>query len=171
MNEQKIVRGDIFYVEKSPTMYATGSEMYAGRPGIVISNDAANATQQTVQVVYLTMQPKVDLPTHVVVRRLRHNSVALMEQIFTVSKERLRDYVGRISEAELRMIDAALLVQFGIEDQTPLTAKIAPVIPDDALQLRTERDLYKKLYDELIAKMIRKVRLYDKGNNAERKGD
>ena len=61
-----IKRGDIYYIESG---YATvGSEQRPGRPAIVVSNDRNNEHSSTLEVVYLTTQPKHDLPTHVTIR-------------------------------------------------------------------------------------------------------
>ena len=60
--ENKIRRGDIYYIDKYPTI---GSEQQAGRPAIIVSNEKNNQHSSTVEVVYLTTQPKADLPTHV----------------------------------------------------------------------------------------------------------
>lgn len=37
-------------------------------------------------------------------------------------------------------------------------------IVDEITKIRTERDIYKAMYDDLVKKMMRKVREYDKGN-------
>ena len=70
-----IKRGDIWYIESG---YSVGSEQRAGRPAIVVSSG-------TVEVVYLTTQPKRDLPTHVTISSLSRESTALCEQITSVS--------------------------------------------------------------------------------------
>ena len=57
----EIKRGDIWYIESG---YITvGSEQRPGRPAIVVSNDRNNEYSSTLEVVYLTTQPKHDLPT------------------------------------------------------------------------------------------------------------
>ena len=61
----EIKRGDIWYVSKDNY---TGCEQAAGRPAIIVSNEKNNACAETVEVVYLTTQPKKDLPTHVLIR-------------------------------------------------------------------------------------------------------
>lgn len=82
----EIKRGDIWYVSKDNY---TGCEQAAGRPAIIVSNEKNNACAETVEVVYLTTQPKKDLPTHVLIRSSERESTALCEQITTVSVDRL----------------------------------------------------------------------------------
>ena len=73
----EIERGDIWYMESG---YNTvGSEQRPGRPAIVVSNDRNNEHSSTLEVVYLTTQPKHDLPTHVTIRSTNRESIALCE--------------------------------------------------------------------------------------------
>lgn len=67
----EIKRGDIWYVSKDNY---TGCEQAAGRPAIIVSNEKNNACAETVEVVYLTTQPKKDLPTHVLIRSSERES-------------------------------------------------------------------------------------------------
>ena len=119
-----IRRGDIWYIESG---FSTGSEQRPGRPAIVVSNDTNNYHSSTVEVVYLTTQPKHDLPTHVNIHSLSRESIAICEQITTVAVERLGNYRGRVTEAEMHGIEAAMLISLGLDagcdkdvsDETP----------------------------------------------------
>lgn len=111
-----IRRGDILYVESG---YSTGSEQRPGRPAIVVSNDKNNEYSPTVEVVYLTTQPKRDLPTHVLIHSLNRESIALCEQITAVSKERIGTYRGSVTADEMKAIESALRVSLGIGDEVP----------------------------------------------------
>lgn len=108
-----IKRGEIFYIGSS--YQEIGSEQRAGRPAVVVSNNMANEHSQVVEIVYLTTQPKSDLPTHIDIRSASKPSIALCEQICSVSKERVGDFIGTCTEYEMKMIDAALLISLGIE--------------------------------------------------------
>ena len=93
-----IKRGDIWYIESG---YSVGSEQRAGRPAIVVSNNRNNQYSGTVEVVYLTTQPKRDLPTHVTISSLSRESTALCEQITSVSTERFGSYRGAVTDEEM----------------------------------------------------------------------
>lgn len=80
-----VKRGEIFYIERSYGQ--TGSEQVDGRPAIIVSNDENNRYSGTVEVVYLTTQPKNDLPTHVEIRSSKKPSTALCEQVNSVAVE------------------------------------------------------------------------------------
>lgn len=157
-----MLRGDIHYIMEGKT---TGSEQYAGRPAIIVSNDKCNAHSAVVEVVFLTTSPKSDLPTHVTIRSTPKTSIALCEQITSVSIERLGDYVTACSEQEMSAIDSALLVSLALNPQTvPSKPKETEVSSERNLiegdlraQLKTavvEREMYKTLYDKLIENIL-----------------
>lgn len=131
--------------------------MRAGRPAIIVSNDTGNENAEIVEVVYLTTQPKKDLPTHVSIRSTKYKSTALCEQITTVAKKRIGEYCGTCTEAEMEMVENAMLISLGIdygdgdyydEEET------APGNSDELVRVTAERDTYKKLYESLVTKLI-----------------
>lgn len=128
----EIKRGDIWYVSKDNY---TGCEQAAGRPAIIVSNEKNNACAETVEVVYLTTQPKKDLPTHVLIRSSERESTALCEQITTVSVDRLLGYKGHLTPAEMTNVEVAMLISLELEVGKPVekiveVTKEVPVIRD-----------------------------------------
>lgn len=111
---KQIRRGDIFYIDNNGHQ-TVGSEQGAGRPAIIVSNDKANRYSPVVLVVYLTTQPKEDLPTHVAITSTKRKSTALCEQVTPVSVSRIGDYSGTASSKEMKMIDVALMVALAVE--------------------------------------------------------
>lgn len=105
-------RGDIYYVERS--IY-TGCEQRAGRPAIIVSNDKNNEFSSTVEVVYLTTQPKKNLPTHVVIRSVARESIAICEQITTVAVERIGSYNGHVTDAEMANLEIAMMISLDMQ--------------------------------------------------------
>lgn len=130
--DMEIKRGDIWYVSKDNY---TGCEQAAGRPAIIVSNEKNNACAETVEVVYLTTQPKKDLPTHVLIRSSERESTALCEQITTVSVDRLLGYKGHLTPAEMTNVEVAMLISLELEVGKPIekiveVTKEVPVIRD-----------------------------------------
>ena len=113
-------RGDIFYIEATGYQ-TTGSEQRPGRPGIIVSNEKCNENSEVVEVVYTTTQPKNHLPTHVAISTTPRPSTALCEQVNSVSKQRIGNYIGHVSKREQENIDIALLVSVDlyIPQETP----------------------------------------------------
>lgn len=145
--DNQIHRGEIYYIHADN---ALGSEYAGGRPAIIVSNDTGNQCAPVVEVVYLTTQAKRPMPTHVEIQSAPRASTALCEQIHTVSKERIGDYAGRLTEDELHGVDNALRVSIGLGGQT------APAQQTDKLLITAcaERDIYKTLYEGVLDKLI-----------------
>jgi mRNA interferase MazF len=154
----EVYRGEIYYIEAYMT---EGSEQRAGRPAIIVSNDMANRYSPVVEVVYLTTQPKSDMPTHVTIRSAARESVALCEQITSVSKNRIGDYIGSVTDDERQRLDLALLTSLALELTAPAaeieeTPPLAVIECESNERLTAERDIYKGLYEDLLAKVLRK---------------
>lgn len=150
MNQIKEVkRGDIFYIANSK-YYATNPENEAGRPGIVVSCDELNEHSPSVEVVYLTTKDKKPIPTHVPIL-CKINSTALCETIYTVSKDRLGDYVRTCSDEEMAAIDKGMLCSLGIG--SVIEREVVEADTQDSSALAVERNLYKTLYEQLLDRL------------------
>lgn len=109
-----VKRGEIYYISRGG--YNTGSEQQADRPGVIVSNDKNNKNSQTLEVVYLTTQPKNELPTHCTIRSTGRVSAVLCEQIHTVAVERIGKYIGVCTAQEMQNIDIGLMISIGLGD-------------------------------------------------------
>lgn len=114
-------RGQIYYIESNHQ--EIGSEQRAGRPAVIVSNNKNNENSTTVEVVYMTTQPKNDLPTHVFIRSSLRPSTVLCEQIYSVSTERLGTYIGELTDRELQELDIALSISLGLDWMQPETLR------------------------------------------------
>ena len=156
-NAMSIRRGQIWYIDNERE--ATGSEMGGTRPGIIVSNDANNKFSRTVEVVFLTTAHKKDIPTHVTIRSSGRISTALAEQVTTVDVSRVRDLCGTLTRQELQALDAAILISLGLSapktETTPEPKPEPKTDPSQLIRLETERDLYRQLYTELLAKVTK----------------
>jgi len=154
MNNQnrnlEVYRGDIFYIAAGSYV---GSEQKSGRPGIIVSNDTANKHSPNVEVVFLTSQEKKPLPTHVEVI-CKVPSTALCENIQTVSKERLGDFVKSCTTSEMKKIDEALLLSLGIEAPEAVGGGTQESPLQGTADIEVERNLYKTLYEQLLDRMM-----------------
>ena len=102
--DSSVKRGDIFYADLSPVV---GSEQGGVRPVLIIQNDTGNRHSPTVIVAAITSQTaKARLPTHIDLSAntygLPKDSVVLLEQIRTLDKKRLREYMGRLDEEQMQ---------------------------------------------------------------------
>ncbi len=151
-----IKRGDIWYIESG---YATvGSEQRPGRPAVVVSNDKNNEYSSTLEVIYLTTQPKHDLPTHVTIRSTNRESTALCEQITSVAVERFGDYCGHVTEHEMNRIETALLISLGLIVKEPVTEETPPTTANDSARVAAAEAkcaMLQEMYDALLGKLIK----------------
>lgn len=122
MGARPIHRGDIYYADLSPTI---GSEQGGVRPVLIIQNDVGNQYSPTVIAAAITgCVKRKRQPTHVHLYGsscgLFRSSTVLLEQIRTLDKSRLREYMGNVGEDKLRQIDLALRVSIGPGDAEQL---------------------------------------------------
>ena len=109
--DKQILRGDVYWCEFD---YGTGSEQVGKRPVVVVSNDKCNEFSQTITVVPMTSAFKKRLPTHALVRATSKKSVALAEQICTVDKDRICEYINHCTDDEMSWIEKCIKIQLGV---------------------------------------------------------
>ena len=128
MEEQVMRRGEIYYADLNPVF---GSEQGGYRPVLIIQNNRGNQHSPTVIVAAITSQPKTKLPTHVPIngiRGLEKESFVLLEQIRTVDKRRLDDYVGRLNRDQMNRVEKALRTSMEIKKlDKPVLMCLCPV--------------------------------------------
>lgn len=113
----KVTRYEIYWADLP---YMEGSEhVQTGvRPVVIVSNDMGNKYGPVVTVVPLSSRvSKSALPVHVkfITAGLAKESLALCEQIRVIDKSFLGNYIGYISNPEVRdAIDHAMAIQLGI---------------------------------------------------------
>lgn len=114
----EVKRGYVFFADLSPVI---GSEQGGVRPVLVIQNNIGNRYSPTVVVAAITSQiNKAKLPTHVEINALEYDldrdSVALLEQIRTIDKQRLQNKITELDERIMRQVDEALRISLGLID-------------------------------------------------------
>lgn len=126
----RIYKGDIFYADLTPVV---GCEQGGIRPVLIVQNNIGNRYSPTVIVAAITSRTgKQHLPTHIGLGEpqngLRQNSLVLLEQVRTIDRSRLRDYIGTLTDRQLRQVDEALAVSFGLELAEEPVQEIEPVL-------------------------------------------
>ena len=114
MKEKTICRGDLFYYDFGTR---TGSVQSGTRPVLVIQADDYNRNAPTIIVAAVTgVIKKRYLPSHILLGQefgLKKPSMVLLEQLQTVNKDELRDYIGTIEDEQLlRRINITLATPF-----------------------------------------------------------
>lgn len=165
LNTREVKRGDIFYIIYSKNFNDSYSYDTTGRPGVIVSDNHLNRGSEYVEVVYLTTKIKRDMPTHVDVF-CKTPSTALCETIHTVEKDRIGTYVRTVSNEEMEEIERGLRSSLGMGTDTVSTVSINAPEPSapikdmelasmqENIQLTAERDMFKKLYEDLLSKVV-----------------
>ena len=112
---KEIKRGEIYAVDFGTGF---GSEQGGTRPSLILQNDTGNRHSPTTIVAAITgRKTKAALPTHVTVTAngLKTESTVLLEQIRTIDKARLGEYIGRLDSKTLAAVDRAIVVSLGIK--------------------------------------------------------
>jgi mRNA interferase MazF len=113
-------RGEIRYVDLDPVR---GSEASKRRPGVVVSNDAANATavrlgRGVVTIVPVTTNVDRVYPFQVLLPAagtgLAQDSKAQAEQVRSVAVERIGERCGRLPPGLVVAVDGALRLHLGL---------------------------------------------------------
>ena len=112
--ERYIRRGELYYADLEPVI---GSEQGGERPVIILQNNKGNRFSPTVIIAPLTTKIiKKSIPVHAKVNAegLRSTSLVLLEQIRTIDKQRIRQYIGAVSADEMREIEQAIIVSLDL---------------------------------------------------------
>jgi mRNA interferase MazF len=104
-------RGEIWWVNFDPSI---GGEIKKKRPAVIVSNDASNKFLNRVQIVPLTSKTDRLYPSEAVVSLSGKESKAMADQLATVSKERLFDRAGVLSQNDMLKVEEAIKIQLDI---------------------------------------------------------
>ncbi len=104
--------------------HGIGSEQEGYRPVVIIQNNVGNKHSPTVIIASITSKKdaKPKLPTHYYIDAesgLELPSIVLLEQLRTVDKRRLDDFIGHLFEKHIQGINHALAVSIGLIESVP----------------------------------------------------
>lgn len=119
-----MIRGEVYYVDFP---FVFGSEQGGNRPCVVIQNDIGNIHSGTTIIAPMTTQTKKRLPTHVPIssedRLLRSSTIILLEQIRVVDKQRIGNYVCRLSDETMERVDKAIEISLALHKKEERSEK------------------------------------------------
>ncbi len=100
---EKFHRGDIYSADLSPGI---GSEQSGSRPVLILQNNVGNCFSPTIIIAAITSVSKKSrkFPTHYHLNDrcgLVKPSVVMLEQIRTIDKSRLKNYIGHLNKDDM----------------------------------------------------------------------
>ena len=107
-------RGDVYYADLSGSI---GSEQGGVRPVVIVQNDKGNRHSHTVIAAPVSSRlAKPPIPTHVLIpeNTMDRTSMILLEQLRTLDKQRLGQWVCALDQKTMTEVDKALCVSLGI---------------------------------------------------------
>lgn len=161
----EVKRGQVWYVGFGDSV---GSEQTAGRPAVIVSSEYGCETNQVISVVFLTSSPnKFRNTVHPTITSTPRNGVALCEQVTSVDKSRLKNYICDVYPEELEGIASGLRLTLGLEPSTDAFKEMAQEYEEKIENLdekiesledawcswKTEADTYKRLYEKALEKL------------------
>ena len=108
-------RGEVYYADLSG---ALGSEQAGVRPVVILQNEKGNRYSKTVIVAPISSQlDKPPLPTHVKIPNilLERTSMILLEQLRTIDKQRMGQWICSLDEELMDSVNEALKISLDIK--------------------------------------------------------
>ena len=111
-------KGDVFWADLNPTV---GSEINKTRPVVIVSNNISNQHSETVTILPITSATAKVYPFEVFISAgiagIKNDSKIKANQIRTIDKQRIKQFLGSLPTATLKAIDKAMAVHLDLKLQ------------------------------------------------------
>ena len=111
LKNKEIKRGEIYWVNLDP---AIGSEIKKTRPALVISNNIQNKISSRIIVVPITSNINHIFPFEAKIIVSNKEAKALTDQVKTVDKIRIGNFICTLSKIEINDVDRAIKLSLNL---------------------------------------------------------
>ena len=115
---ERTIRYDIEILSRSAPIFTVQGTRGGIRPVLILQNDIGNRHSSTTIIAPITSRRQYSTqPTHVNIdaEGLAKKSTVMLEQIRTIDKSRLDEYIGRLDKKTMGLVDKAIIISFGIK--------------------------------------------------------
>ena len=172
MDERVIKRGEVYWIQLNSS--GVIGVHTGGRPAVVVSNDDTNRTSDAIEIVFMTT---VDQSKHLYhsprIKSTGKISYAKCEQVTTVSKSSVGNFIAMTTSQEMSDVNNALKYSLGLstgngdpdaweDERRELEEEIASLKAqsnrrdDSSVDIRVERDMWKKMYEKALEMLVEK---------------
>lgn len=164
----KFKRGQIWWYRNNDSY--DGSIQGGTRPVIIVSNDFANKYSNTLLGIPCTTQVKKNMPTHTVFDLNDTKNTALAENLMSLNRDKLVEYLGTLDEELMDKIEYNMKVALALnianmtlpkEDKAILAEEITKIETDNDVELTIQPDLKSNRKKWTLDEKIRYVNDYE----------
>ena len=112
MKVQKFKRGQIWWYKTGDNY--NGSIQGKTRPVVIMSNELANENSNCLLAIPCTTAEKKNMPTHTSFMLDGTLSTALAENMMSVNKDKLTNYIGTVDEELLKKLEINISIALGL---------------------------------------------------------
>ena len=109
-------KGDVVWADLNPTI---GGEINKIRPVIIVSNNINNQYSETITILPITSSINKIYPFEVLLKakeaNIKNDSKIKANQIRTIDKQRIKEYIGSLSASKLSEVDLAVKIHLALE--------------------------------------------------------
>lgn len=121
MSQQLIKRGDIYWVnlplsDEEERKKGIIHELKGPHPAIIISNNQQNLVSPLITIIPSTSQLDKVYPFEVLTEINKRPGKLLIDQITTIDKKRLGDYIGQLDKLIIKQIEQSLHLTLSFEE-------------------------------------------------------